>query len=132
MCALRQTARVGDASTRWLPLLWQAWAAGCLALTLPQTARGGDPSTPRGLRAHTFLEPLVHMLLGLGCLCFAFGRLCHVRGPLPCWDVLVNVDAWLALLSCAGVCHRTLALCHGHPLTTMRIVQTDYCLRAVY
>ena len=31
--------------------------------------------------------------------------------------------------SCVGVYHDTMALCHGHPLTTKRIAQTDCCLR---
>ena len=57
----------GTQESRYLPLPWQDRAAGCLAPSLPQTARGGDPPTP-------CLDPWPHTLPhGLGCPCFAFG-----------------------------------------------------------
>ena len=61
-----------------------------------------------------YLEPWLYTLPhGLGCPCFAFGRLCHVRGLPPCWGVemhgccpgcwplLVNADA----RPCPAPCH---------------------------
>ena len=37
-----------------------------------------------------------------GCPCFASGRPCHVRGPLPCWDAVAHGGS--LLLAPAGKC----------------------------
>ena len=71
-----------------------------LAAWLMQTARGGDPRTPRGLRAHLLLgtwsptQPF-----GLVCPCFASGRLRHVG---CCHDVQAHSRAPALLPVSAG------------------------------
>ena len=105
---------LGTQVPRCLPLWWPASAGGGLAAPLPQTARGGDPRTPRSLLAHPFLGacaphaaprarlPLFHFRPPLPCPWAAAMIRGGVAGLPCCWRLLVNVDAPPCSVPCAA------------------------------
>ena len=100
VCALRQTARVGDPSTPLAATVVASLGGWLLGSHAASNSQGWGPERPkRPAGPHLFGAPAPHVAR---CPCFVFGRLCHVRGPLPCWDAVVHGGT--LLLAPAGEC----------------------------